>query len=1512
MTDLNFSQIRNHDGSQDGGFEELVCQLAHLSPPEGADYFVRKEGAGGDAGVECYWKLKDGTEHAWQAKYFVGRIEANQWTQITKSVEAAIKKHPKLSKFYVCLPRDWTDSRKNGPNGKVVKSAWDHWLVHVAKWEASASREGMKVEFVYWCKHEISQMLQVDDPLYSGRALYWFNEPVLTSGHFERIAEKSRVSLGERYTPEFHLDLPIAELFEGVGGTEAWWDSIQVVVSDWRKALSDMGGSFFKHKSVYISEPVFQQLQLSTETLKKALTHGLRHRTFISQITEYKVMLTEIRPQIIECIDRLDELYEQDEEGGYEEKPVLFPFSISTNALINFLDSNTLSAATKRAILLVGEAGIGKSHLLCDITLRRLADGLPTLLLLGQHYSGGNPLNSMLEALDLVGNNYKQVLGALDATGEAHGSKLLIFIDAINEGIHRDEWYSQISGFISELNYYSNIAVIFSCRTTYINYMIPHDLIGDALVKVVHHGFRGFEHRAANKYLSLQGIAKPSAPITAPEFTNPLFLKTCCKALKDNGETSFPKGLQGISRLFEFYVSSIERVISIKKRYRPGENVIQQVLESFASKLYPNNLSGLPLSDARDLIRAVDPKPDFGDELFDELLHEGVLSEDIAPGNSHESRGEPVIRFTYERFSDHFVARNMISENVTGNDIESVFGSGGALAALFNGNDYYRMSGILSALSIYIAEKYNKEIVELIPDVVNRDNWLFDELFTNTLLWRSGNSFTKNTLECLSRVIGYGHHKPTLDIFLALATEPSHPWNADMLSRNLIAMNMPDRDAFWSTHIAISDTFEDGEESESVLRALIEWAHSGDLSNVESEQIRLCSTVLMWVTSSTNRKVRDQATKALVKMLSIHFELLLDLLEQFKDVDDLYIRERLYAIAYGVVSNINDEKTIRLAAEFVYQYLFIDGTPTPHILLRDYARGVMEVAYKNKLLAENVSPESFRPPYNSDWPLENPTDKELDLFIGEKSSSPVKSSLMGFLGDFGKYAMGCIHKWSPTPIETGVPETAYELKLKFAEILSDDLKERFVAYLEAQKKLEDEPFDMKKLKFKIRRSDLASGSPEKKPEKTEIDILKDDIELSLNDTQKEEFRWVMGLHRSNSKGAFSRKWAQRWICKRVYDLGWNEELFNDFEKTHAQGYGRSEPTTERIGKKYQWIAFHEFMAHLSDNCCFIDSNYTSEENNQYYGPWQLGKRNIDPTFWLRSTGDTGWDKWEREYWWQPFVYPFYGETLGEINDWLWDESIIPQFETLLQVRDTETALLWNALQSMSSWKKDTDDDESDTPYQDAWYGIKSCVVAKGDVDKLEQQLRNKNLCSFDLIENDSNGSQGFIREYPWHDSYRGIGEWEERDFSSYTDVKIRSLALTAQYEWGAGSSDASLESNINFFLPSKVLVSEMDLQPSLMNFGSWINKDKETVFVDPSAQEEGPSVALVRNDLLLEWLEKNDLQLVWLVGGEKMLFTKWASKFYGRLVYSGIYKLTPEGVSGENWFIEEKPTKVDE
>jgi len=58
-----------------------------------------------------------------------------------------------------------------------------------------------------------------------------------------------------------------------------------------------------------------------------------------------------------------------------------------------------------------------------------------------------------------------------------------------------------------------------------------------------------------------------------------------------------------------------------------------------------------------------------------------------------------------------------------------------------------------------------------------------------------------------------------------------------------------------------------------------------------------------------------------------------------------YVTERLYAVAYGCAMRSFDDDAIKGLALAVYEIIFENGSPPVHILLRDYARGVIELAF---------------------------------------------------------------------------------------------------------------------------------------------------------------------------------------------------------------------------------------------------------------------------------------------------------------------------------------------------------------------------------------------------------------------------------------------------------------------------------------------------------------------------------------------------------------------------------------
>lgn len=1510
--EINFSNIRPHDGSKQNGFEELVCQLAHLEKPSDAERFVRKEGAGGDAGVECYWALNDKSEICWQVKYFPDGMNPSRWKQIDESFRTALSKHQNLRKYVVCLPLDKADSRKTGRGGKIVTSVEDEWLTYTEKWEKAAKIKGRNIEFEFWGKHEITSYLLIDNPHYSGRALYWFDTPILGMQQLERISKRARESLGERYTPEFHIELPIISRFDGVCLNSAWREGIATRRISFDKESSTFFEKFINQSPSLLDQNKVKQLKTLYTYFRQNTSHWTKHDTCLPNLPETKnnlAKITKCHDEIYTSSEHLKAVREH--KDGRELTSLFHSFSREATSFESFLESSQVKAEEATATVLYGDAGIGKSHLLCDLSLNRVRNNQPTIFLLGNQYGGGNPINFIKEALDLKNQRDSEVLGALDSLGEANRSRTVIVIDAINEGQNRDDWHSHITSFLSDLSYFKNVAIIFSCRTTYLRYILPDDIGEDRLVRIHHQGFQGYEHRAAEKYLSRQGISKPSAPILAPEFSNPLFLKTCCQAIKSAGLTTFPKGMQGVTSLFEFYIESIERTISRKKKYSSSEKIVFSALTDFASKTFPDFLNGIPIGEARNLINNYDPDPNRGNSLFDELIDEGILSEDIS--YTVDGSGKPVIRFTYERFSDHYVA-TQIAENHSAENIKTLFNTGQPLGDFVTSDRYYSLTGIFESLAIIIAEKYGHELADLLPVKSNFSIFEIEEMFINTIIWRSPSSITERTLELLNSLDKSQHSQSSLDILLKLATEPNHPWNAELLHRNLKKNGLAERDKLWSTYLAFGMSSEGDDGDESIVRTLIEWAYSGEINEIEPERIRLCCISLFWFLTTPNRAVRDRATKSLVRLLSIFPNFLSEFLANFGQINDPYLVERLYAIAFGVVSNIKDDGIITDIANIVYLNVFAEGQPVPHILLRDYARSVLELACHRNLLTSDIDQKCFRPPYRSDWPIENPTEEKIDQLSEGERSSRIKSSLMGFPGDFGNYTMNCVHNFSRTTLDQPRAQNGYEIKLEFAESLQGPILEEFLKKIEPKTTQDASAHANSLLPLKFQFSVITEDQEKniKNKQNAEEDFRKRLVN-EYGEEKMEHYRWLSGLG-DERPAAFSRKWGQRWVCKRAYEFGWTSEYFSEFEYScsHGRAQGPGSGAMERMGKKYQWMALHELLARMSDNLHWIDRGYSDLEDSRFYGPWQLGRRDLDPTIWARTSGEHKSFHNQEKTWWQSYDFELDQFTeLDKKNEFLWDESIIPNFKELLQISDGNTQRSWTLLKGFWWQKQENSDDNDNEPCLDAWFRINTIFIEKGTIEELRTSLSDISITDPHLVEGPSTQHEGYLGEYPWGAIYKNISGWVEVDKTFHRTINQRYFVPYTKYEWESGSSDYSLDSSLSFYLPAKEIVEELNLERTKEDFASW-SDENGVVFIDPSLKEYGPSFALMQSDTLKKWLNDHNLEIAWLIGGEKEMFSNQSMDFHGRCIYSGIFNLENNEIQGAVSFKHEKPQEEED
>lgn len=331
------------------------------------------------------------------------------------------------------------------------------------------------------------------------------------------------------------------------------------------------------------------------------------------------------------------------------------------------------------------------------------------------------------------------------------------------------------------------------------------------------------------------------------------------------------------------------------------------------------------MADAEQLTTKLLPNRGWHSSLLRGLIVEGVLAQDRVGGDE-------AVHFGYQRLSDHLRAERIL---LTHDD-----SSLPSRLADLSGDEYksYRHAGLLEAIAVLLPERRQNELHELVPlpefDVI-------EDAFLASIIWRELDAFPEHlALDYLNsiRTGGYWSDDRVLTTLLHVACVPGHPFNAELLHANLARRSLPERDQWWTTYINHSDP------ESSVVYRIVDWARSEEEEIAADDAALLAATTLSWFLAASDRRLRDTATKALTNLLRRRIHLIPDLFAGFRDVDDPYISERLYAASYGCALAASDANALAALADFVFGHVFADGRPPVHVLLRDHARGVIEVA----------------------------------------------------------------------------------------------------------------------------------------------------------------------------------------------------------------------------------------------------------------------------------------------------------------------------------------------------------------------------------------------------------------------------------------------------------------------------------------------------------------------------------------------------------------------------------------
>ncbi|MBK8298752.1 MAG: ATP-binding protein [Saprospiraceae bacterium] len=1330
-----------------------------------------------------------------------------------------------------------------------------------------------------------------------------------------------KVLAGKRYTPTLNVNLPISSIFDGISRTKEYYTSIRlhygILESNYSSISKNYGNPKLQKTNNAFKNNIIEMLNI----LKIIKEYDVKPTNW-KRINHFAIKADKLGLKFIDELrnerDKFDGKMIPGKFEGIRSKAERLSLNISRvydaqRELRHFIEYSTNTSAllsNKPFLFLKGAAGSGKTHLLCDLLESRITKELPAVLFFSEFISEGDLWSQFRSQLRLPQEyTNKRILELFDRMGKRLKTRSLIIIDALNESNPDNFWESRLNLLRLEISKYPNIGLIVSIRSGFEQIFQTNNTLRNFVIEE-HIGFKFNEWEAVSKYFHEYSIPLPEIPILTPEFQNPLFLLLFCKAfekrskknIKTGKEKQIFRGHEGATYIFENFVKSCSSQIVNqfklpKGRTVNGDHIIWDiVIEKVAQKMIEANKNTISEEFLCNIINTSHPEINVAELIL--ALDKNLLLVRI-PAFS-KATNEVVgfdFRFPFQKFSDHLLGR-YIFKNLRDSKRkpENFFSKKSKIGKLLS--ERWNL-GLIEALCIQYPEQFDGvEFFEVAPHI---STWIMVDAFIESLIWRRPTSFARQPIKAFEyinkRIINDDDRfNKLLNASLTIAGVPNHPFNALFIHKYHLSLTLPSRDAYWNQFLH----YQYGSR-ESVDR-LIEWAWSNqDHSFITDDVRKLYSIALAWFLASSNRFIRDRTTKALVSLLTGKLNVVVEVLQQFKDVNDPYIVERLFAVAYGcALRDCSDKINLRILAQWFIENVFEITNPPINIMIREYASGVMEVAFRKKLIP-SITYQKTKPPYNSSWPKVISNEKTLkrkylskNNNFRENGNELIWSSIMA--GDFGRYVIEpTINHWSARRLHSNI--------LSKKELYENFKKELEPKQLKLLNKLN--PYlgiDFSKVKF------IVNTKPQGIKAMIDDSKLQFDIETAKRQKTIQDFK--QSISTKNKKffekyfepfldsigeindplDNFDVNLVQRWILHRVVQLGWNQKQHGMFDSiiNRSYNYGRDAHKPERIGKKYQWIALFEMLGMVADNFEFKESS-SSENPTKYMGAWQILKRDIDPSCTLKNKS-INFSEEIPKFKIQTPKYKSW-QPNSPMETWIKSRRNLPKPDSMVELTDTD-GKTWIILEGFYQWQEEIplEYKKNDLPKRTLYYMFKSYLI-KDEYKDVFYKWGNKQKFQGGWMPESDYFIQVFMGEYPSYQSFleNRPNTWIEEIIDKKHKLPAPLLMTDECYGYEGSTRDCSLDESLMVNLPSKLIIEKMNLHNKYCD-GRFYNGEGDLVVCDAHAFNTKTKYLIMRKDKLIALLKNEKYAIFWTLLGEKNIIGgSQINQLYGSQEISGFY-----------------------
>ena len=940
-------------------------------------------------------------------------------------------------------------------------------------------------------------------------ANYYFGVNTISFEWVVAHNEKSFCDLGERFNRDFNVETETSKRLSLFARDQSAVQYINDKKENLIRKINRIKDDTEQH-SDYLEKvrsivSAFEDVE--SETIGSAFEWHQYLQSFIvddlakinSEISQKKNLLEKIRPTIEKGRSRVEHKDLEKYNSIRSEIEILYELLDLPEILSLTADENRL--ITAKELFVTGNAGIGKSHLLaaeCQSLMNN--QQFAVLLLAGNCYSDLPILDQLSQDCELK-YSFDEFISILEMIGVEHHTCVLLCIDALNETANYRLWKTGLISLSQKIKKCTHVKLAVTYRMEYEKSVVQDALLSEDedVYRIVHTGFASNGLKASKQFFDYYRIPFTLYEYFESEMENPLFLTLYCKTYR-NDEASLPT-------LYDRLVESANKNIFpiLEKRYKligftEDDNIVQSLVDEISTlafdrkekNILESDLASIPFWTANDL-----PLRPF----MSLLAKENLVHTNLIAGNERYF-------FAYDQMNDYFFARSLFSHDMSDMSIRKTLYED---ILQVNDNNIVNLSNsdvFVICCAIY-AQKFGKECIDLIDELPEGfEKGYIVKSYIRSFILRDKEYISSNVFLAVAQKYKVSR-EDFWNVLVGNSIKHNHPLNSDFLHTLLMSFRLSERDYYWTKYI--NEIFYD--ESNRLMQ-LVKMYSSGQSIQMSKEQARQLLILCGWLLSSSNRMLRDYTSEAMIEILRNEFDLCIVILKAFEKVNDPYIIERLYGVVFGACCKRRRKgNTVYIAlAEYVYSTIFDQEFIYPDILLRDYARLIIErFLWENPDYNGCIVHEKIIPPYKS-FPIEQ-IDED---YINKKYDGglwQIKSSMSfeghGMYGDFGRYV--------------------FQSALKYFDVDEDEMYKQAMSFI-------------------------------------------------------------------------------------INDLGYTNEL--DKGNNHW-GYDRSETKkVERIGKKYQWIAMHNILARVSDQCD-IDTDYS--ETPKFEGPWEPFVRDFDPTLNFKLT-----------------------------------------------------------------------------------------------------------------------------------------------------------------------------------------------------------------------------------------------------------------------------------------------------